>query len=193
MIGYNTCLQQSLLKLHKDFIIRQWSIKATSSERSRNEQAKSAERTAAAAQLSSFFARILRPISQQDVLLAAQIYRDVGRSENMWGQAQNNKVFQCHGVYLKFLLKYVGDCPSGPQLRRPCLKVSSSSRVLPTIDNHTTVTRCQRGRKIYIDFFSQSNFAIICDFDIDDFRNSAHVFLPTIEDHTIVSRCQKFA
>ena len=74
------------------------------------------------------------------------------------------------------LLKYVGDCPSGPRLRRPCLKVSSSSHVLPTIDNHTTVTRCQRGRKIYIEFFSHSNFAIICDFD---FRNSTHLLLQT--------------
>ena len=93
---------------------------------------------------------------------------------------------------LVMLLKYVGDCPSGPRLRRLCLKVSSSSRVLPTIDNHTTVTRCQKGREIYIDFFfSQSNFAIICDFDTDDFKNSAHVFLPTIDNHMIVTICQK--
>ena len=90
---------------------------------------------------------------------------------------------------LIILLKYVGDCPSGPRLRRPCLKVSSSSRVLPTIDNHTTVTRCQKGRKIYIDFFSHSNFAIVCDFVIDteDFRNSAHVFLPTSYDRNKMS------
>ena len=76
--------------------------------------------------------------------------RAVGRSANMVGQA----VIEGHLLNrFSFLFcKNLGDdFPTYPRFRRPCITVSSSSRVLPTIDNHTTVTRCQKGREIYID------------------------------------------